>query len=204
MNSLILKLLAIAAFAYGALALPGAASATNQAFEAALQSAGYILTVNPVAESHTTLSTQGKVITIQKGTATARLELFQYASQTALEKDWLVVNGQGPKPRVATSDFDGRVLYWNQSLVLAIDTRAPNDAGTALTAADIFLGRRGTGGPAAAPGAPVTLPSTGAGDLTPAGNSPALPLLAFALGVAGIAACVAATALAARRADPAH
>ncbi len=157
-----------AALAAGALVLASvalAAAATDvDAYKAALTSAGNTVTVNATPARHTSLHADGVLITAAKGGQSAAVELIVYDSRAKLLDDWSAVNGSGPKPKAATKEFDGKVLYWNENAVLAVSFAAPNEPGLAQAAADIFLGRRGTGGPAAgATTGGAKLPNTGDG-----------------------------------------
>lgn len=137
-------------------------------YQGALEQAGYKVSVSASAVPHTTLHAQGVLMSIDKGGKGASLELIDYSgNRDALRTDWIVENGSGPRPRIATSDFAGRVLYWNDDSVLAIDFRDPNFREAAQAAGEIFLGRRGTGGPTTAPATGATgakLPATGSGN----------------------------------------
>ena len=142
----------------------------TERFTAALEGAGYTVAIEPAAAvKHPTLSVGGIVLKIDKGGKGATLEIIDYnGSRDALKTDWVAEDGAGPRPRVATSDFAGRVLYWNEDSVLAVDFREPNFREAAQAAGEIFLGRRGTGGPtvgsAPAAGSPgAKLPTTGTG-----------------------------------------
>lgn len=167
------SIMSMAAVAAGLAAVAVTASSASaigaKDYQSALEGAGYKVGVSASAVPHTTLHAQGVLMNIDKGGKGASLELLDYnGNRDALKTDWIVENGSGPRPRVATSDFAGRVLYWNDDSVLAIDFRDPNFREAAQAAGEIFLGRRGTGGPAtgAAPAtsAPGTkLPSTGTG-----------------------------------------
>ena len=136
-------------------------------YMAALEGAGYTVTIGPAPAKHATLNATGTILTIDKGGKGATLELIDYnGSRDALKTDWTAEDGSGPRPRVATSDFAGRVLYWNDDSVLAVDFRDPNFREAAQAAGEIFLGRRGTGGPTSAPAGSTTgtkLPATGSG-----------------------------------------
>ncbi len=159
----------------GALALAAISAAgakggppSTERFTAALEGAGYTVAIEPAAVvKHPTLSVGGIVIKIDKGGKGATLEIIDYnGSRDALKTDWVAEDGAGPRPRVATGDFAGRVLYWNEDSVLAVDFREPNFREAAQAAGEIFLGRRGTGGPTTAPASGSTgakLPGTGTG-----------------------------------------
>jgi hypothetical protein len=157
---------ALALAAITAASAKGGPPATER-FTAALEGAGYTVTVAPAPVKHTTLSAAGTALTIDKGGKGATLEIIDYnGSRDALKTDWVAEDGAGPRPRVATSDFAGRVLYWNEDSVLAVDFRDPNFREAAQAAGEIFLGRRGTGGPTTAPASGSTgakLPATGTG-----------------------------------------
>lgn len=136
-------------------------------YKGALEQAGYTVTVDPSPVAHAALKTPGAVIKIDKAGKGATLEIIDYnGNRDALRTDWVAEDGAGPRPRVATNDFAGRVLYWNDDSVLAVDFRDPNFREAAQAAAEIFLGRRGTGGPTTAPAGSTTgtkLPATGSG-----------------------------------------
>ena len=135
-----------------AFAASGAAAMSIPDYQAALVGAGYTVKMDPIFKTHAGLKGSGAIIQIEKGGKGAMVEFFDYAgSRDALKADWTAVDGAGPRPRVATSDFDGRVLYWNEDSVLAVDFRDPNYREAAQVAADVFLGRRGTGGATTAP-----------------------------------------------------
>lgn len=150
-----------------AFAASGAAAMSIPDYQAALVGAGYTVKMDPIFKTHAGLKGSGAIIQIEKGGKGAMVEFFDYAgSRDALKADWTAVDGAGPRPRVATSDFDGRVLYWNEDSVLAVDFRDPNYREAAQVAADVFLGRRGTGGATTAPASGVSgtkLPATGTG-----------------------------------------
>jgi hypothetical protein len=193
----IMTLVTGAALAAGALVLASvalAAAATDvDAYKAALTSAGNTVTVNATPAKHTSLHADGTLITAAKGGQSATVEMIVYESRAKLLDDWSAVNGSGPTPKVATKDFDGRVLYWNENAVLAVSFAAPNEAGLAQAAADMFLGRRGTGGPSAgATTGGTKLPNTGDG----AASAEAMGFGAMpaALAVAGALVVVAAAA----------
>jgi hypothetical protein len=163
-------------------------------YQAALAGAGYTVKLDPVLRTHAGLTATGTVITIDKGGKGATLELIDYnGDRAALKKDWIAENGSSPRPRVATSDFAGRVLYWNDDSVLAVDFREPNFREAAQAAGEIFLGRRGTGGPVA-PSAGATsakLPSAGTGNAAAATSLGDVLVVVALLGAAGVllAAC---------------
>jgi hypothetical protein len=140
---------------------------STERFAAGLEGAGYAVTVAPAPVKHATLNATGTIVTIDKGGKVATLEIVDYnGSRDTLKTDWVAEDGAGPRPRVATGDFAGRVLYWNEDSVLAVDFREPNFREAAQAAGEIFLGRRGTGGPTTAPASGSTaakLPGTGTG-----------------------------------------
>lgn len=141
---------------------------STKRFTAALEGAGYTVAIEPApVVKHPTLSVGGIVLKIDKGGKGATLEIIDYnGSRDTLKTDWVAEDGAGPRPRVATNDFAGRVLYWNEDSVLAVDFREPNFREAAQAASEIFLGRRGTGGPTSAPASGSTaakLPGTGTG-----------------------------------------
>jgi hypothetical protein len=166
MNRTIITVAAIAALAVAALAGAAAASAATIAdYRQALTDAGYTISAAAAATKHPTLHADGQALTATKGGQFVTLEVIEYTSRAKLLEDFVAVNGSGPKPAVATTDLDfvGRVLYWNENMILAVSFRAPNEPGLARAAADIFLGRRGTGGPdAGASSGASTGASTGA------------------------------------------
>jgi hypothetical protein len=124
-------------------------------FTADLEADGFTVTAgDPV--SYGDLSVDGVPMAIERDGKSAEIELLDYGTNAALKEDWSAVSGEGPAPIAATTDFDGRILYWNNDSVLAIDLSAPNDAPLARIAANIYLGLPGAGG--AEPG---TLPPTG-------------------------------------------
>ena len=152
MNRKIVALAAIAALSIATLAAARTASAAAPAatlagYRQALTDAGYSVSAAAAATKHPTLHADGQSLTATKGGQSVSLEVIEYATRAKLTEDFVAVNGSGPKPAVATPDFDGRVLYWNENLVLAVSFRASNEPGLTRAAADIFLGRRGTGGP---------------------------------------------------------
>jgi hypothetical protein len=165
MNRSIITLAAIAALALTAIAgAAAAAAATTADYSQALTDAGYSVHASAAATKHPTLHADGQALTATKGGQSVTLEVIEYASRAKLKEDFVAVSGSGPTPAVATTDFDGRVLYWNENVVLAVSFRAPNEPGLARAAADIFLGRRGTGGPdAGASAGTSTGTSTGTG-----------------------------------------
>ena len=132
-------------------------------FVAGLRGAGYVVDIDPTPVVHTTLNATGIILFIDKGGQGARLEIIDYnGNRDALKTDWVAVDGAGPRPRVATNDFAASVLYWNDDTVLAVGTGPSNFREPAQAAGEIFLGRRGTGGPTT--GAVGTkLPATGSG-----------------------------------------
>ncbi len=145
-----------------------AAAATVADYRAAFSGEGYSVSAAGAAIKHPTLHAPGQSLTLTKGGQTVALELIEYPSRAALLQDFVAVNGSGPTPVVATHDFDGRVLYWNENVIMALSFAPPNEPGLTRAAADIFLGRRGTGGPATTAGAATattgtTLPATGTG-----------------------------------------
>lgn len=164
------SIMGMAAVAAGLAAVVAGASSASaigaKDYKAALEGAGYKVGVSASAVPHTTLHAQGVLMSIDKGGKGASVELLDYnGNRDALKTDWIVENGSGPRPRVATGDFAGRVLYWNDDSVLAVDFRDPNFREAAQAAGEIFLGRRGTGGPTTAPAsaAGTKLPATGMG-----------------------------------------
>jgi hypothetical protein len=151
-----------------ALWITAAAAATVVDYRAAFTGAGYRVSASGTATSHPRLHASGQALTVSKGGQQVALELIEYPSRDALLHDFAAVNGSGPTPVVATRDFDGRVLYWNENVIMALSFAPPNEPGLTRAAADIFLGRRGTGGPATTAGATTattgtTLPATGTG-----------------------------------------
>ena len=167
---IIMGMAAVAAgLAAVAVTASSASAVSPKDYQAALAGAGYAVTVDPTPVGHKGLGVLGTAIKIDKGGKGATVELLDYnGNRDALKTDWIAENGSGPRPRVGTSDFVGRVLYWNDDSVLAVDFRDPNFREAAQAAGEIFLGRRGTGGPTtgAAPAASATgtkLPSTGTG-----------------------------------------
>jgi hypothetical protein len=167
-------------------------------YMAGLEGAGYTVTIDPASAKHATLSATGTMLRIDKGGKGATLEIIDYnGSRDTLKTDWVAEDGAGPRPRVATSDFAGRVLYWNEDSVLAVDFREPNFREAAQAAGEIFLGRRGTGGPTtgSAPAAGATgtkLPGTGSGPSVAHAGLADLLLPVALLGAGGvlIAACL--------------
>ena len=137
-----------------------------QEYQAALVAAGYTVDIDSVAKSHAGLSVMGETMHIDKGGKYAAVEFLDYkGDRAALSKDWIAADDSRPRPRVPTNDFAGKILYWNDDSVLAVDFGVGNFREIASAAGEIFLGRRGTGGPLVAPvGAGVTtLPATGNG-----------------------------------------
>lgn len=133
-------------------------------FVAGLRGAGYVVDIDPTPVVHTTLNGTGIVLYIDKGDKGAKLEIIDYnGNRDALKTDWVAVDGAGPRPRVATNDFAGSVLYWNDDTVLAVGSGPSNFREPSQAAGEIFLGRRGTGGPVTAPAAGTKLPATGTG-----------------------------------------
>ena len=197
----IMVMAAVAAgLAAGAITASSASAIGAKDYKAALEQAGYAVTVDPAPVAHAALKAPGAVIKIDKGGKGATLELIDYnGSRDALKTDWTAENGSGPRPRVATSDFAGRVLYWNDDSVLAVDFRDPNFREAAQAAGEIFLGRRGTGGPTSAPAGATTgtkLPATGSGPAVAHAGLGDL-LLPLALLIAGgvlLAACLGGAA----------
>jgi hypothetical protein len=156
--------LAAGVLTLASVALASAKGTAADTYKAALAAAGNTVTEGATPAKHTSLHADGTLITAAKGGQSATVELIVYASRDELLADWNAVNGSGPRPKAATKDFDGRVLYWNESAVLAVSFASPNEPGLAQAAADIFLGRRGTGGPAAGGTTGGTkLPNTGDG-----------------------------------------
>ncbi len=174
----------------------GASAIGAKDYTLALQGAGYSVTSDPGTVNHAGLKKGGTIIKIDKGGKGATLVLIDYADdRDALKTDWIVENGYGPRPRIATGDFAGRVLYWNDDSVLAVDFRDPNFREAAQAAGEIFLGRRGTGGPTTSPATGATgakLPATGSGGSSPTQADLGDLLLPIALLGAGgvvLAAC---------------
>jgi hypothetical protein len=180
----------------------GAVSAMGLAdYQSRLQGAGYTVTVVSPPVSHATLKVQGTVIKIEKGGLGASVELLDYkGDRDALKTDWNAVNGQGPSPRVATGDFAGKVLYWNDDSVLAVSFKDPNFREAAQAAADIFLGARNTGGPGVQPSTGGTkLPATGDGASTVHAGIFDWLLVVALVGGAGCAIICTGAALGSRR-----
>ena len=179
----------------------GAVSAMGLSeYQVRLQGAGYTVATLP-SVTHPTLKAPGTVLKIDKGGKGATVELIDYrGDRDALKTDWNAVNGQGPTPRLATNDFAGKVLYWNDDSVLAVSFAEPNFREAAQAAADIFLGARGTGGPGAQPSTGGTkLPSAGDGaSAVRAGLFDWLLVVAL-VGGAGCAIICTGTALGSRR-----
>lgn len=187
---------------------PNNTSALSQnEFERVLASNGYRATVGDSVD-HPTLSIDGRIIVVELNGRIARVEFLDYGTQAKLKLDFVVVNGEGPKPIKATHDFDGKILYWNNDSVLVVDYNAPNDAVIARAAANSYLGLPGEGGeepgqpasptPTAAPstGSP-TAPTQTPGELPGAGGDPggSDDGNAMALGLAIIAAGSLVTAV---------
>jgi len=193
--------LAACALTLAGVALASAKGTAADAYKAALAAAGNTVTESATPAKHTSLHADGTLITAAKGAQSATVELIVYGSRDELLADWNAVNGSGPKPKAATKDFDGRVLYWNETAVLAVSFAAPNEPGLAQAAADIFLGRRGTGGPAAGGSAGGTkLPNTGAGaSMIESINFGAMPAALAAVGALVIAAAGAMSWRSSRR-----
>jgi hypothetical protein len=179
MNRTIITLAAIATLVIAAIGGAAAASAATAAdYRQALTDAGYTVSSSTTGAGikHPTLHAGGETLTATKGGQSVTLEVIEYASRAQLKEDFAAANGSGPKPAAATTDFDGRVLYWNENMILAVSFRAPNEPGLARAAADIFLGRRGTGGPDAgastgATGGTGTATGTSTGTKLPAAGS---------------------------------
>ena len=173
MNRTIITVAAIAALAVAALAGAAAASAATIAdYRQALTDAGYTISAAAAATKHPTLHADGQALTATKGGQFVTLEVIEYTSRAKLLEDFVAVNGSGPKPALATTDLDfvGRVLYWNENMILAVSFRAPNEPGLARAAADIFLGRRGTGGPDAGTSSSASTGTSGGTKLPATGN----------------------------------
>lgn len=169
-------------------------------FKAALEKNGYAVTLEADVVQHATLSADGVVMTVAQGTRSARIEQLPYESNAKLKEDWIAVNGKGPALKLAANDFAGRILYWNNDNMLAIDLQAPNDPYVAIAAAKILPGGPGTGGPLPLPGTqPVTVPSTGRAPAYDAG--PNFLFTGLALATAGIAVTVSAVVVARRLAS---
>lgn len=205
MNRTLITFAAIAALAFASLGAVAASAATVTDYRQALIDAGYTVGA-PSPAKHATLHADGQVATATKGGQPVTLEVIEYASRAKLLEDFAAVNGSGPKPNVATADFDGRVLYWNENMILAISFRGPNEPGLTRAAADIFLGRRGTGGPdAGASSSGAKLPSTGSGGYLrsepSAAHAGGLSRTAIVVTIAGaVIACAGVAAAAKRRA----
>ena len=168
-----------------------ASASAMGAYSVALGNAGYRVSAGASVD-HATLHQKGLVLTAAKGDKTVTLEFIEYPSRAELQRDFVAVNGAGPKPAVATGDFDGRVLYWNEQAVLAVSFAPPNEPGLARAAADVFLGRSGTGGPGTAGGGKVTMPDTGSGGYLPgaaAHSSPVGRLWILAVSAGAVVAC---------------
>ncbi len=132
-------------------------------FVAGLRGAGYVVDIDPTPVVHTALKGTGIVLYIDKGGQGAKLEIIDYeGNRDALKTDWVAVDGSGPRPRVATSDFAASVLYWNDDTVLVVGTGPSNFREPSQAAGEIFLGRRGTGGPVTGTSG-TKLPATGTG-----------------------------------------
>ena len=160
------------------------AAVNVDSYKTALERAGFTVTVDPKPADHATLQADGTLITAAKGGASVKLELIVYDSRASLKGDWSAVNGQGPAPLTTTTDFDRKVLYWNENAVLAVSFAPPNEPGLAQVAGNVFLGRVGIGGPG------ITAPSTGDGGYLREGGglgSYVLPALALGLGSLGLA-----------------
>jgi hypothetical protein len=215
MNRTIITLAAIATLALTAIAgATAAAAATTTDYRQALTDAGYSVGAQ-TKSPHATLHSEGTSLIATKGGQSVTLEVIEYPSRAKLKEDFTAVNGSGPAPAVATNDFDGRVLYWSENMILAVSFRAPNEPGLARAAADIFLGRRGTGGPDAGTGTSTSggtstgtsggtrLPATGSGgylrrDAT-AGDGSGLSRTVIAAAIAGTIIACTGLAVAARR-----
>lgn len=158
--------LLLAAFA-AALAINSSSSSALSLsdYQKALASNGYSVSVGAKVD-HPTLSIDGVILTVTYSGKSANVEFLDYGSQAALKADWTAEDGKGPEPKVATSDFDGKVLYWYNDSVLVVDYNGPNDPLVARGAANSYLGLPGTGGEQPAS------PTPGTGTATPAPGPP--------------------------------
>jgi hypothetical protein len=172
---------------------PAARAVGADDFKAALEKAGYTVTVDPATVKHATLSVEGRIFTVTKDGKTARVELLDYGSATKLAADWNAANAQGPTPKTASADFDGKVPLWNNDSVLLVDYRAPNDAGIAGSVQNIYLGPGGTGGAEPPPAGSATpgAPKTGNSLMTSEDRSPLLPALVVFYAITLVALCTA-------------
>lgn len=164
-----LTILIVATLGVLAIQVQETSALSEDAFVARLKSNGFVVTMGD-SVSHQGFAVGGKIIKVDTNGRVATVEILDYGSKAALEKDWIVVNGEAPKPRVNAKDFDGRILYWNNDSVLAVDYRAPNNELAARGAANSYLGLPGTGGqqPSPTPAAsPTPAPTGGAGSPTP-------------------------------------
>ena len=197
MNRTIITLAAIATLALMAIAGAAVASAaTITDYRQALTEAGYSVSAAGAATKHPTLHADGQTLTATKGGQSVTLEVIEYASRPKLLEEFVAVNGSGPKPAVATTDFDGRVLSWNENMILAVSFRAPNEPGLARAAADIFLGRRGTGGPDASASSGASSGTSGGTKLPATGNGGYLRSDSAAAPDGGLSRTVIAAAIA--------
>ena len=161
--------LLLAAFAAAVALAPSNSSALSLSdYQKVLASNGYQSAIGDKV-SHSTLSIDGVIVTVTIQGKSAKVEFLDYGSQAALKADWIVENGKGPEPRVATKDFDGKILYWFNDSVLVVDYDAPNDPVVARAAANSYLGLPGSGGNQPSP---TASPAPGTGTATPAPGSP--------------------------------
>jgi hypothetical protein len=188
-----------------ALTASSAAAIGAKDYQAALSGAGYAVSVEPSPVTHAGLKRPGTMIKIDKGGKGATLELIDYSGdRDALKTDWITENGAGPRPRIATNDFAGRVLYWNDDSVLAVDFREPNFREAAQAAGEVFLGRRGTGGPTTGANGSVTgmkLPATGTGGSSKQVGPGDILLSVALLGAGGLLLMACLGAIVRRRRD---
>ena len=137
---------------------------TLAGFTERLEAGGYSVQVDATSVSFEATQPDGRRMTIEKAGEKVVVEFIEYESQAALEQDWIAVNGQGPRPKTPSSEFDGKDLYWNQQSILVGDFRAPNGPSMMKAVGEIFLGRSG----ADAKDGSISPPGTGDGGLVQA------------------------------------
>ncbi|HLF77287.1 MAG TPA: hypothetical protein VJB57_07305 [Dehalococcoidia bacterium] len=134
---------AIALFLFIAIVGSHASAANSAELRTALLASGYDV-VPSVSSQYAGFSLQPQAYTVHNGDVHVQVELFEYASEAALQQDWLVVQGSPATPRTAGADLSGRSAYWNANSVLVVDFRGNNDTALALSVGQVFLSQTGS------------------------------------------------------------
>ncbi len=87
-----------------------------------LEARGFDVSVDDEPFTAEALAVDGIAMTVTGEAGSAHTIHIIYSDHQALAADWEAVSGQSPQPHTPTGAFDGYTLYWNNNLVLALES----------------------------------------------------------------------------------